>query len=111
MFELVKQDERKTALENAVKNGLRTISGGLGLPEGTYEFTTSDGICTGTFTTPSGWLLTAVLGSAEGKTFDETNLCVVPTQFWNNIKPSQKYEMIVNERGYVTSFLLKSSDE
>lgn len=106
MFNKVKTAERVDALKNAHEKGLRTISGGIGLPPGEYRFTTQKGACTGTFETPTGWLLTVVLGTMEGRSFDENNLCVIPSNDWIGVKPEQNYAVTINEKGYVSKFIL-----
>lgn len=115
---IVTKATAKEALLNAAKEGFNPIANGLGLPDGEYKFTTkaSDhmGIL-GVQSRKSGSkiALTFVLGVAEGrgdsagvsKSFEDRNICVIPSNSWEQVEPSTEYIMKV-ENNYVTSFEL-----
>lgn len=106
----------KQALIDASKEGFNTISNGLGLADGEYKFTTKSADYMGIMPVQSRksgskLSLTFVLGNAEGlkdvaginKSFEDRNICVIPSASWTEVEPSTEYVMKV-ENNYVTSF-------
>lgn len=119
---IVTKSEAKATLQAAAKEGFNPIANGLGLPDGEYKFTTKATDYMGLLPVQSRKSgskisLTFVLGAVEGrgdnegvsKTFEDRNICVIPSNAWEQIEPSTEYIMTVNNN-YVTSFELLNVD-
>lgn len=104
-------------LEAYKKAEFGTISQGLGLKDGEYQFTTRENNHLGimgvqTRDKSRKLALTAVFGTATSENgtsdkFDEQRLCVIPQNLWSDVTPSTGYKMTVSN-GYVTDFKLLS---
>lgn len=119
--QIVTKATAKQALLDAAKEGFNPIANGLGLADGEYKFTTKASDYMGIMPVQSRksgakLSLTFVLGQVEGrgdnkgvsKTFEDRNICVIPSNVWENVEPSTEYVMKV-ENNYVTAFeLLKA---
>lgn len=115
---IVTKAEAKSTLQAAAKNGFNPIANGLGLPDGEYKFTTKASEYMGMLPVQSRRsgskiALTFVLGEAVGhgdnegitKSFEDRNICVIPSNAWEQIEPSTEYIMTV-VNNYVTTFEL-----
>lgn len=119
---IVTKAQAKETLLNAQKEGFNPIANGLGLSDGEYKFTTKATDYMGLLPVQSRKSgskisLTFVLGTAEGrgdtegvnKAFEDRNICVIPSNVWEQVEASTEYVMKV-ENGYVTSFELLTAN-
>ncbi len=115
---IVTKAEAKATLQAAAKEGFNPIANGLGLPDGEYKFTTKATEHMGLLPVQSRKSgskisLTFVLGAVEGrgdnggitKSFEDRNICVIPSNAWEQVEPATEYVMTV-ANNYVTSFEL-----
>lgn len=115
---IVTKAEAKATLQEAAKNGFNPIANGLGLPDGEYKFTTKATEHMGMLPVQSRRsgskiALTFVLGTAEGrgdnegitKSFEDRNICVIPSNAWEQVEPATEYVMSV-ANNYVATFEL-----
>lgn len=115
---IVTKAEAKATLQAAAKEGFNPLASGLGLAEGEYKFTTKATDYMGLLPVQSRksgakMSLTFVLGTVEGrgdnsgitKSFEDRNICVIPSNAWEQIEPATEYVMTV-ANNYVTSFEL-----